>query len=86
MDRSAVRFAERPAVDLYRVAVVAKAAQQRVDEVLVSEEVRPLGIVDVGGDDRSVNVRGKGASFPLSATAATIAIVIRKDPTITSRT
>src|SRR5688572_25794327 len=49
--RSALRLAQRGTVDSDSVAAVTETAEQGLDEGLVAEEVGPLGIVEVGGDD-----------------------------------
>src|ERR1051325_2178175 len=50
--RGAVAVAERRAVDLDGVALMAEPAEQGADQRLVAEEVGPLGIVEICGDDR----------------------------------
>src|SRR5579859_490568 len=50
--RSPLRFAQRRPFDADGVALMAKPAEEGVDERLVPQEVRPLGIVQVRGDDR----------------------------------
>ena len=49
---SALLGAQDGAVDRHGVASMAEAAEQRLDERLVAEEVVPLGVVQVGRDDR----------------------------------
>src|SRR5271166_6777849 len=53
---SALRVAQRRAVDANGVAEVAQPAQQRVHHGLIAQEVAPLVIVQVGGNDRRVAV------------------------------
>src|SRR5229473_6270189 len=48
---SGLRISQRGSVDLHRVALVAESTEQRLDERLVAEEVRPLAVVKVGSDD-----------------------------------
>src|SRR6202789_656684 len=52
VETSALRFAQRGSVDADGVALVTQPAEQRLDERLVAQEVRPLGVVQIGGDDR----------------------------------
>src|SRR6202789_3764941 len=50
VETSALRFAQRGSVDADGVALVTQPAEQRLDERLVAQEVRPLGVVQIGGD------------------------------------
>src|SRR5664279_5737728 len=53
---SALRVAQRRAVDADGVAEVAQSTQQRVYHGLIAQEVAPLVIVQVRGNDRRVAV------------------------------
>ena len=53
---SALGIAQRRFVDAYGVAVMADAAQQRIDHGGVAEEVAPFVMAEIRGDDRGVSV------------------------------
>src|SRR5690606_3032587 len=57
---SAARFAQRWAVDAQGMALVPQPAEQGFAERLVAEEVVPLVVVEIGGNDRGL------APVPLS--------------------
>src|SRR5690349_10548795 len=51
---SALRLTQRRAVDVHRVAVVPQPAEQSLHHGPVAEEIGPLVIAQVGGDDGGV--------------------------------
>ena len=55
-DSARVAATQRRAIDLDGVALVAKPAEQRTDQGLVAEEVGPLGVLEIRGDDRGALV------------------------------
>ena len=48
---SALRLAQRGAIDVHGVAVMAETAQERLDHVAIAEEVGPFVIPNVGCND-----------------------------------